>query len=103
MFSFIDIQANKLSLNGDIKTTSATTERDFLKSARKYGYFRQAYVYQKITGYEEFVFFVVSKKPPYEVFILDVLGYPEDMAYAQEETKFLLELYKKYPQMASKQ
>lgn len=92
MHGTLDIHNTFLPAIGDIKTTSTKTNAEFIKSARKYGYFRQAFVYCTITGIKRFVFFGVRKHPPYEVFIIDTIHYPKDMAYAKQEVKFLLEL-----------
>ncbi len=94
MHGTLDILNRYMKVIGDIKTTSTKSLTEFERAARKYGYFRQAFVYCTLTGIKRFVFVCVQKHPPYNVFLLDTSDYPADMAYAAEEVKFLLELNK---------
>jgi len=92
----LDIFNKKKKIIGDLKTTSCTSYKQFFYSAVKYDYFRQAYLYQKMTGVSNFYFIAVSKYPPYNVFTLNVADHPRQMYAAIQETKFLLYYYKKY-------
>lgn len=97
MHGTLDIRNSYLKKIGDIKTTSTETMKEFEKSARKYGYFRQAFVYCAMTGIDTFIFIGVRKRAPYTVFTMDTSEYKEDMRYAGEEVKFLLKLNKMMP------
>lgn len=81
---------------GDIKTTSTKTEKEFIKSAIKYDYLRQAWVYTQLSSLDVFTFFGVQKYEPYEVFTLHAHDYPEQYEAARKEAVFLLEFYKRY-------
>lgn len=93
MHGTLDILNPPIATIGDIKTTSTKTFQEFVKSARKYGYFRQAFVYCTLTDIKRFVFIGVRKTSPWDVFTLDTSLFKEDMKYAAQEVKFLLELH----------
>jgi len=78
----------------DLKTTSTRTEREFIKSAIKYDYFRQAWIYMELKKLKQFRFYALQKKPPHEVFVLDVADYPDEMAKAKNETLLLIDVIK---------
>jgi hypothetical protein len=77
----------------DLKTTSCTTENAFINSCKKYGYFRQAYIYMAAAELTGFIFIAVSKKNG-KVWHLDVSDYPEEMVKAEAETKLLIDVIK---------
>lgn len=90
---------------GDGKSTAAKTLDDFLKSCKKFGYWRQAVIYTRLSGIKKMVFWGVSKSFPHNIFYVDISKYPEEIAEAelevekyclrwkseQEPTDFLLE------------
>lgn len=97
MHGTLDInRAHDLDLIGDIKTTSARTKTECIKSCIKYGYFRQAIVYMTLAGARNFVFIFVTKATPHKVFLIDVNDYGKEMAAAREELRFLLHFWKTY-------
>lgn len=97
MYGTLDInRAHDLDLIGDIKTTSAKTRAECVKSCIKYGYFRQAIVYMTLAKASNFVFVFVTKSVPHRVFLIDVSKYPKEMEAAREELRFLLYFWKTY-------
>jgi hypothetical protein len=78
----------------DLKTTSETSEKAFIRKALKIGYLRQSIVYKALTGAEHFIFIGVCKKPPYPIFILDTQHYEKETKQQEKELKFLLEVVK---------
>ena len=78
----------------DIKSTSDVSLENFKESCDKYGYYRQAGMYCKMFGAEEFAFLVVEKKAPYRVAIYEVSK--EKIKEGWEETLELIEQYKHY-------
>lgn len=68
----LDIWVAQNELIVDIKTTSARSYREFLKSCEEYGYDRQAAFYLDGTpGARRFVILGVQKQAPYEVFYFE--------------------------------
>lgn len=96
MHGTLDINKKAKKLIADIKTTSGKTKADCIKSCIQYGYFRQALVYMALAGAKDFIFIFVTKSVPHKIFFVDVKDYPNEMAYAKEELKFLLHIYTKY-------
>lgn len=85
-------------LNGntayDIKTTSETTEKAFIKKAIKLDYLRQSFVYKQLAGVDNFIFIGVSKKEPYNIFILNTKDYEKQEKQKSKEAYFLLQIAK---------
>lgn len=52
----------------DIKTTDATSQSQFENSCELFGYYRQMYLYKKLTGSVHSTLIGVSKKKPHKVF-----------------------------------
>lgn len=77
----------------DLKTTSATDEKGFLKSARSYKYFRQAFLYSEAEGITDFEFLGISKKKPHNLFYLPVNDFPIDKQQGKEEALELMSLH----------
>lgn len=77
----------------DLKTTSTTDEKSFLKSARDYGYFRQAFLYSEAEGITDFEFVGISKKKPHNLFYLPVNDFPIDKQQGKEEVLELISLH----------
>lgn len=97
MHGTLDInRVHDLDLIGDIKTTSAKTRSECVKSCIKYGYFRQAIVYMTLADASNFVFVFVTKSTPHRVFLIDVSKYPKEMEAAREELRFLLHFWTTY-------
>jgi hypothetical protein len=74
---------------GDGKSTSARTLEQFLESCTKYGYWRQAYIYMMLSGYNTFFFWGISKFKPHNTFFVNVADYPMEMANAAIEVTWL--------------
>lgn len=91
---FLDKKRGKLGV--DLKTTSVTTEAAFLKSADKFAYWRQAYIYKKIAKLTDFVFLAASKKNTSRIFEIHTVAYPRQMRRAKFETEFLINVIHKY-------
>lgn len=94
MKAIIDILVADEGIGADLKTTSARTRNAFLKSIRKFNYLRQAAIYMEIGDLDTFYFIAVNKKPPFKVFIVDVMEFPEEMAEALKEAKILIDAIK---------
>ena len=92
----LDIHQKHKLRGADLKTTSCKTFEDFVASAIAYGYIRQGETYKVAEGLKEFIFVGIQKEPPYNVYILDVSLYPEEIKYAIEELEFLLYFYQNY-------
>lgn len=78
----------------DLKTTSEMTEAKFIKKALKIDYPRQAYVYKTLAEVDEFIFIGVCKKPPFNIYILNMKDYEEQEQIHKKEAHFLLEIAK---------
>ena len=52
----------------DIKTTDAASQKQFEASCELFGYYRQMYLYMKLTGANHSTLIGVSKKAPHKVF-----------------------------------
>lgn len=80
----------------DLKTTVCESYEDFIYKANQYGYFRQAWIYQMLSGCTEVYFVAVQKQEPYKVMILRAMDYPLLMQQAKNEVAFLLWYFKQY-------
>ncbi len=93
----LDIHNEKQRIGADLKTTSCRTLKQFIESAKEYGYFRQAVVYVKAAKLKMFFFIAITKqKGNVQVFIFCTNDYKEDMKYAEEEIKWLMYFFKYY-------
>jgi hypothetical protein len=77
----------------DVKTTRATTERDFRRDAVRFGYFRQAaWQWDGVVraGWEPagFVFVVVDKSPAHECTVFEVDE--QDIAFARRQNRVII-------------
>ena len=95
---FIDIKKvfRPKRVGVDIKTTSCRNYAQFMKAAKDYGYFRQGHVYTVLDDLDDFVFHAVTKHPPYQVFELKCSNFKNLMKEAEEETKFLVNMYLRF-------
>lgn len=92
----LDINQKHRKRGADLKTTNAKNLEDFISKAIDFGYFRQGETYKVAEGLKDFVFIGIQKEPPFNVYILDVSLYPEEVKYAQQELEFLLYWYANY-------
>lgn len=94
----LDIWKKKTLQAGDPKTTATTSEKAFIESVYKYGYFRQGILYCLITGAKEFYFFGVRKSYPYTIWVvaLHATKHKAVFDYYYNELLFLLYIYKHY-------
>lgn len=90
-----DMLNQEEAFGSDLKTTSTRSEKEFIYSASKYDYFRQAWIYMELQKLKQFRFYALQKNPPYDVFVLDVADYPKEMAMAKAETLLLIDVIKK--------
>ena len=90
----LDIHNEIKHFGADLKSTSCTTEKAFLKTCTKYGYWRQAYIYMSVAKLKSFKFFAMSKKGKCPIFEIDVANYPVQMAAAKRETIMLISIIK---------
>lgn len=56
-----DFFAERIDLSGDLKTTAATTQKQFEESLFHYNYDRQAALYMDLEGKSNFIFIGISK------------------------------------------
>lgn len=105
MHGTLDINNRRKKLVVDLKTTSCTTEEDFVRKAIKLGYPRQGIIYEALAGYKNSLFIGISKKniepdpfapPIYPVFLFDLNDFQHERQKAREEAEFLLTFYKQY-------
>lgn len=92
----LDLENPKLKMGADWKSTSCSTEQDFIKKAIAYDYIRQAVLYMWARGLKKFYFIGLQKCAPFNIYIMDVGRYTEEIAYSLQEIKFLLYFYKNY-------
>lgn len=90
----IDVDQQRLKHGEDLKSTSCTSEKQFIESSRKYGYFRQAWVYSKMRGYKTFGFTGIEKSNTNpRIFRLVVQDYPHYYQEGQEQARLLIESF----------
>ena len=94
----LDAKQPALRRGFDLKTTNATSQRDFEDKIKSLGYVRQALTYKLAAKLKFFYFVGITKTPPYNIYIADIDSpqFSTDMIYAQEELKFLLYFFKNY-------
>lgn len=80
----------------DLKTTVCESYEEFIYKANEYGYFRQLYIYQLLTGVKDVYIVAVMKQEPFKVMVLRALDYPLLMEQAKNETTFLLWYFNTY-------
>jgi len=90
----LDMKYGKIGI--DLKTTWNKTRVSFVKSAKRYDYFRQAQLYTKLANLDSFIFVAICKDPPHDVFELHCNDHPVEMEQGQEELEFLINLHKRY-------
>jgi len=96
-FAFIlDIHQKSRKIGSDLKTTKCKTFQSFVSSAIEYGYFKQAVAYIIAAKLKNFFFIGIQKEPPFNIYILDVHQYQDELAYAERELEFLLYFYRHY-------
>lgn len=92
----LDIHQVKMAIGADLKTTACTTFQDCLKKAISYGYHKQRHVYKQVENLKEFYFIFISKKFPFNIFIIGDKDFKPYEAYAAREVEWLLYVYKNY-------
>jgi hypothetical protein len=92
----LDINQKFLKRGADLKTTTCKTLEEFIEKAIAFGYFRQGETYKVAEGLKDFIFIGIQKEPPFNVYILDVSLYPQEIKYAKQELEFLLYFYQNY-------
>lgn len=90
----LDIKKKKIG--GDLKTTSCRTHDEFIKKAIEYDYPRQAWIYSKIAGLDEFVFYGIQKKEPFGIFPMFMGDFKKEVRSAEKEARFLIQFFKTY-------
>jgi hypothetical protein len=94
----LDAKQPMLRRGFDLKTTNATSQRDFEEKIRTLGYVRQGLTYKLAAGLKYFYFVGINKTKPYPIFIADIDSkqFKDDYRYAENELKFLLYFYRFY-------
>ena len=78
----------------DLKTTSSGELHSFKGSAYKYGYNRQSAFYMDGFNKSKFIFIVIEKSSPYNLYIYDCSD--QFVESGREEYKYILEVYREY-------
>jgi len=78
----------------DLKTTSSGELHSFKGSAYKYGYNRQSAFYMDGFNKNKFIFIVIEKSSPYNLYIYDCSD--QFVESGREEYKYLLDVYREY-------
>ena len=78
----------------DLKTTSSGELHSFKGSAYKYGYNRQSAFYMDGFNKSNFIFIVIEKSSPYNLYIYDCSD--QFVESGREEYKYLLDVYREY-------
>jgi hypothetical protein len=78
----------------DLKTTSSGELHSFKGSAYKYGYNRQSAFYMDGFNKSKFIFIVIEKSSPYNLYIYDCSD--QFVESGREEYKYLLDVYREY-------
>lgn len=76
---------------GDLKTTRLKNQHAFAAAMD----FLQAAMYRAVTKRKDFYYVGIQKEPPFNVFIFNVHQYPDRIAQADEELKYLIKYVKK--------
>ena len=78
----------------DLKGTGCYDEKDFMKKAREFDYFRQCSLYLQAPGVKEFEFIGQAKKVEgHPLFFLNVLDYPLLLKEGKEELDHLIDVH----------
>lgn len=88
----------------DLKTTSATTEEEFIKKAIKLDYVRQDVVYCELDDLTEPMLFLgcckknmgTKLKPYHPLFVFDPNDFKKERDRARDEAEFLLTFFKRF-------
>lgn len=75
----------------DLKTTRHKNQHDFAANMD----FLQAAMYRAVTKRKDFYYIGIQKEKPFNVFIFNVHQYPDRIAKADEELKYLIKYVKK--------
>jgi hypothetical protein len=62
----------KLNMGGDIKSTTATTQKQFLAACHQFNYFRQRALYMDLEGADKDLLIGISKIYPHSVFKIPI-------------------------------
>jgi hypothetical protein len=90
----IDVDQSRLKHGEDLKSTSCANENAFLESSRKYGYFRQAWIYMQMKKYRSFGFTGVQKSVAYpKIFRFNVQDFPHYLQEGEEQARLLIESF----------
>jgi hypothetical protein len=92
----LDIHQLTTKLGGDLKTTTAKSLEEFVEKAIEFGYPRQGVTYKVAEKLKDFIFIGIQKEPPYNVYIMILSEYPDEIAYSMEELEFLLYFFQNY-------
>lgn len=92
----LDLEQEHVKTGSDWKSSSCKTLSEFIKKAILYDYIRQGLLYKTGRGLKHFYFIGLQKRPPHQVYIMDVKQHPAEEFYAAQEIKFLLYFYRKY-------
>ena len=87
----LDIEKRKKSQ--DIKTTSCTSENQFLTKCREYHYFTQAWLYTEARKLKQFEFVAISKKKACPIFRVLAQDYPILLQEGEDRGRRLIEVY----------
>lgn len=90
----IDVDQFRVKHGEELKSTSCTSEKQFIEASRKYGYFRQGHVYTKMKNYRSFGFTGIEKreKNP-RIFRFVCQDFPHYMQEGEEQARMLIESF----------
>jgi hypothetical protein len=91
----IDVDQFRVKHGEDLKSTSCTSEKQFIESSRKYGYFRQGWIYSQMKKYKSFGFTGIQKalKNP-KIFRFAVQDFPHYLQEGEEQARLLIESFR---------
>jgi hypothetical protein len=92
----LDLEQSNTDTGADWKSTSCASLNDFIKKALDYDYIRQGLLYKGARNLKHFYFIGLQKRPPHNVYIMDVKRHEAEEFYAKQELKFLLYFYRHY-------
>lgn len=78
----------------DLKSTACTSQKSFENACIQFGYYRQMWLYCKLTGAKRAIIFGVSKSKPHNVFVVRILENDENWKLGEREiTKLAYKYY----------
>lgn len=96
----IDLRLPTEELIVDVKTTSATCQRDFETACRTYEYDRQAAFYLDgcyLTGASLFIILGIQKQKPHQLFVVEAKTNSPFIEYGRKKYRALLRSWKQQP------